>query len=99
MEIIRDYRICKNPMGARLHDNQRYNLAPQPREEQIFKHNKVKKAGLPEEITASKVFDFDFYNRGEQPKEQKQISKPKKNKKFDVKKDAKGTNTKMKNIY
>ena len=98
MDIIKDNRICHNPMGATLHDAKRYQLAPQPRQEEIFKHRKVKRAGLPEEVKANTIFDFNFYKNNQKPKQPKEIKKPKPNKKFDVKQDNKGTKTVLKNL-
>jgi hypothetical protein len=97
-EIIRDYRICKNPMGATLHDAKRYSNAPAPREEQIFKHSKVKKAGLPQEVKANKVFDFNYYKNGNKLTPAKEVKPIKKDKKFDVKQDSKGNKTSGKNL-
>ena len=97
-EVIRDYRICKNPMGATLHDTKRYNLAPQPREEQIFKHSKLKQVGIPDEVKSNEVFDFKFYKNGGKAKKSKQVKPIKKDKKFDTKQDSKGTKTVNKNL-
>ena len=97
-EIIRDYRICKNPMGASLHDGTRYQYAPQPREEHIFKATKLKKAGLPQEVKEGNVFDFNYYKNGKKITQAKEIKPIKKDKRFDVKQDSKGTKTTNKNL-
>lgn len=97
-EIIRDYRICKNPMGASLHDGTRYQYASQPREEHIFKATKLKKVGLPQEVKATNVFDFNYYKNGKKTTKAKEIKPIKKDKRFDVKQDSKGTKTTNKNL-
>lgn len=95
-EIVKDNMICKNPMGHTLRDGKRYIYSDQPREESIFKLSKVKKAGLPEEVKPSKVFDFKYYE-GKTPKV-KEIKKPKKDVRFDVKQDLKKNKPTLKNL-
>jgi len=98
-EVIRDYRICKNPLGVALHENKRYTLTPQPREEQVFKHNKVKTAGLPEVVKDTDVFDYNFYKNGNKKVKTKQMKPLKKDKRFDTKRDNKNTRVTQKNLY
>ena len=92
-DIKRDNMICKNPMAFTLKGGKRYIYGTQPREESIFKYRKVKRAGLPEDVTPTNVFDFS--GKQSKPKETKPI---KKDKRFDTKTDSKQNKVKFKDM-
>ena len=90
MNINKENRICSNPMNAPMHEKKRFQTAPIPRTESIYKLNKIKDIGIFKPIDEKEVFNF---NNTEAKK--KVIKKQKPNKLLDNKTDNKKTKIKL----
>tara|TARA_R110000796_G_C14552964_1_gene434063 strand:+ start:2583 stop:2867 length:285 start_codon:yes stop_codon:yes gene_type:complete len=93
MDILKENRICSNPIGMTTRSKQRYMTAPIPRTESIYKLSKLKDVGKPKIIKEEDVFNFT--NKKEKKRE---LVKEKKSKAFDVKTDNKQTGIKLKYV-
>tara|TARA_R110001632_G_scaffold231403_1_gene369905 strand:+ start:131 stop:415 length:285 start_codon:yes stop_codon:yes gene_type:complete len=94
MDILKENRICSQPLGMVTRSKQRHITAPIPRTESIYKLSKLKGVGKPTPIKEEDVFNFT--NKKEKKREQ---IKEKKSKKFDVKTDNKQTPVSLRSVY
>ena len=77
-------------MNAPIHEKKRFQTAPIPRTESIYKLSKVKDIGIFKPIDEKEVFNFN-----NSPIKKKVIKKEKPNKLLDTKTDNKKTKIKL----